>query len=529
MDSDNQNEVYSDPHDYVTRSSSRPSEIATMARDCYLFSTTRPSSMHLNFSHPTASRSSSCRPSAERSSSASTKDMRHEAKPYSRSSTAQSSTGRSKAVRFKAPTNERDEDQRGRSQIRTNVPQHNGKPWLLEMDPPSTTASGERSLVHGPKDRHTDKQGRSLMNESLSRARSNFWGITKEQDAPKIKASHVEDSEPSSEPAETRSKTWAASNRAQSRSSRKSQARSTRPRSLRQSSHPHPQMNEDFRQGKRFKRGSYAVQDIPSAIKENCQRPLSRRLTAGSWAILNASTKARSRDSRKKMLQQWSVVFDEAFFFGSLLDRIAEIQFTGVEVGMYGHYEHSGSGLCISLDEERPWQYEGTDEQHMICTLVHEMLHAFFDVYGCTCAECREVEHPSEGPNGSGHGPNWADSMKLIEDSLQEVVKWPVYTGIASGVQQSMREEKWQPTGSQIDRWNAISPFYPNRSGVNNSPQKKACSDDEEGEDGVSHISATPQGRRRTRSPGHRRVHQIAGHKVPELVIPAQDDACAIM
>jgi hypothetical protein len=89
------------------------------------------------------------------------------------------------------------------------------------------------------------------------------------------------------------------------------------------------------------------------------------------------------------------------------MNRIAKIQYTGVDNGQYGHYEHSGSGLCINLDAVRPKTYKGSHEQHLISTLAHEMLHTFFDVYQCRCSECQGLKHPSKGGIGtSGHGPD---------------------------------------------------------------------------------------------------------------------------
>jgi hypothetical protein len=246
-----------------------------------------------------------------------------------------------------------------------------------------------------------------------------------------------------------------------------------------------------------------------------------------SWRILRAPTKTRSRDDRKQLVKQWAGLLDEAFFYGSLMNKIAEIQFSGVEEGRYGHYEHSGSGLCINLEEKGPSDYEGTLEQHLICTLVHVMLLAFLEVYGCVCAECRQLAHPSDGAGKSGHGPAWADSLKIIEDSLQEAVDWPVYTGIWKGVQRSMVADKWQATQSQIDRWTFRSPFHSEISQPDGGPSDGSSSEVDRTEDGVSDTFTAR--RRRRRSPSHRKVHQIAGHKVPQLAKSGEEGGCAIM
>lgn len=225
----------------------------------------------------------------------------------------------------------------------------------------------------------------------------------------------------------------------------------------------HPQLDIDYAQCKRLKRGKYCPRDIPRVLQERSRNPLSLWLTAGSMAVIRHPTRVRSEDEAKHLLGRWAKLFDEAFFFNSLLDHIAPIQCTGIGRGCYGHYEHTGSGLCINLEERPPAGYPGSHEQYLIGRLMHELTHAFLDVYRCRCSSCQARKHPREGGIGKlGHGPVWANCLKIMELSLQEVVDWPVDAGVWTAVRKSMRQENWSATPKQVERWRRVSPFHPN-------------------------------------------------------------------
>ncbi|EPE34786.1 hypothetical protein GLAREA_10481 [Glarea lozoyensis ATCC 20868] len=340
----------------------------------------------------------------------------------------------------------------------------------------------------------------------------------------------------------------------------------------------HPQIDKHFQQGKRLKRRSYCSRDIPRILEDQASTPLATRLSASSLNTLNALTHTRSRSECRELLGRWSKVLDEAFFFGSLMNRIADVQYTGVESGQYGHYEHSGTGLCINLDAAAPRIYKGTHEQHLICTLAHEMLHAFLDVYRCRCLGCQGLKDPSKGGVAyDGHGPDWANSMVVVEEALQKAVDWPVYTGVWPGVSQSMRKDKWQATQFQTARWRRGDPSlltddakdlrqdHPARPARNSTCHERlevqGSSSDAVGgmigsvgahavgglstpepahqrrhkrrqyswsENGTTRSELMTQDGRREGSPSHRRVNQIEGYRIPRCG-GCLDYGCAIM
>jgi hypothetical protein len=163
--------------------------------------------------------------------------------------------------------------------------------------------------------------------------------------------------------------------------------------------------------------------------------------------------------------------------------------------------------------------------------------------------------------------------MKHIEEVLQEALNWPVYTGIWPAVLHSMHTEKWRPRQIQIDRWTLATPFcptdipessLPSRDRVPRSYQRSGNEEYvfdilAENEDGggfraVDNLqkpmplyqewerrhqdnsglegrtqNPTPTRQKRPRSPSHRKVHQIAGYKIPCSSGCGLDNICTIM
>lgn len=56
-------------------------------------------------------------------------------------------------------------------------------------------------------------------------------------------------------------------------------------------------------------------------------------------------------------------------------------------------------------------------------TLLHEMIHALFNVYECRCATCTTVENQASntGVQGSGHGPNWRELGQAVEEEANKM------------------------------------------------------------------------------------------------------------
>jgi hypothetical protein len=108
------------------------------------------------------------------------------------------------------------------------------------------------------------------------------------------------------------------------------------------------------------------------------------------------------------ILNQWMRLFDQAFFFRSVRKRWPTVTLVHGGNYAYGWYDHDVQGICINLDPLPGSRYKGSIETRHICTLLHEMLHAFLRCYTCMRGNdgCKLKWEPSMGGEGSsGYGP----------------------------------------------------------------------------------------------------------------------------
>jgi hypothetical protein len=72
---------------------------------------------------------------------------------------------------------------------------------------------------------------------------------------------------------------------------------------------------------------------------------------------------------------------------------------------------------------ENPKRSKSTRLQSYVGALLHEMIHAYFQLYTCSCRKCVDEERPLRGV--TGHGIAWQRAAKVIEDFMQ--VKFQVF------------------------------------------------------------------------------------------------------
>jgi hypothetical protein len=219
----------------------------------------------------------------------------------------------------------------------------------------------------------------------------------------------------------------------------------------------HPQIDEDYHAGRPLKLNAYYGKDLARIIWQQYSNGIMRRLSDAQKAMLKAPVpRCRSKAALQTLLDEWMKLFDRAFFFEGVRRRWPKVALVHLGKGVHGVYEHKGRGVCINLDTQGSREYKGSVEEFRICTLVHEMLHAFVALY--TCMErsdgCNVKWHPSMGGEGaSGHGPAWANAMIAIQPALQREVRWPVDCAVEISVAYTMSYTGWKPRADQLVRW----------------------------------------------------------------------------
>ena len=122
-------------------------------------------------------------------------------------------------------------------------------------------------------------------------------------------------------------------------------------------------------------------------------------------------------------------IFDDYFFCGSLHGRIdivwTDILPTAEQKGYTSDAAGSLHRATIFIKrphaEFRTWTKRLVNE--VLQTLLHEMIHAVFNVYECRCCTCmmRENHARNTGVSGSGHGPVWRDLGQAVQQEANKM------------------------------------------------------------------------------------------------------------
>ena len=135
-------------------------------------------------------------------------------------------------------------------------------------------------------------------------------------------------------------------------------------------------------------------------------------------------------DSDSEVIATYFRIFDDLYFFGSLYGNTEVRIISDNTGGKYaGFTRNYWKRIFVHEHEHHPdLVHRGVRIYHYIQTLLHEMCHAFFGLYGCReededmnqCKECSWVV--AEG----GHGPAWADMARAIERSSEGYLGLPM-------------------------------------------------------------------------------------------------------
>jgi hypothetical protein len=94
--------------------------------------------------------------------------------------------------------------------------------------------------------------------------------------------------------------------------------------------------------------------------------------------------------------------------------------------------------------------------EQAISALLHEMVHAFLDIYGFRCKSCYKKPAWEGGCGQTGHGPPFLNSMCDLQNLLQDAVEWDVRCGIGRSVDLKMSKSRdWIPDPIHFAKWKA--------------------------------------------------------------------------
>jgi hypothetical protein len=197
--------------------------------------------------------------------------------------------------------------------------------------------------------------------------------------------------------------------------------------------------------------------DITQLQKETC-RAFSRN------PIYNLSSSIKDM-SDKDVIKKHFYLFNNLFFFGSLANRcMLEMPNEGWKSsGMKGctsfHFSYRALfGLANQRWKITIWKETEPSRRYRLLkylgTLLHEMIHVFFDLWACNHISC----HPKlERRGATGHGWAWQDTTFALEKACRD--KTFLGLDLSTGRAESLAHEvntaglNIPPSGELRERW----------------------------------------------------------------------------
>ncbi|KAH6678166.1 hypothetical protein B0J14DRAFT_582087 [Halenospora varia] len=105
------------------------------------------------------------------------------------------------------------------------------------------------------------------------------------------------------------------------------------------------------------------------------------------------------------------------------------------------------------IESESAKENNQTKEIRLVNFLLHQMVHAFFSLYSCSCQDCVDKVAPSLGGLGPRHGIPRLEAMVYVELALGNLVSWKVATTDAESIALKMAMSCWVPKLHQLERW----------------------------------------------------------------------------
>lgn len=193
---------------------------------------------------------------------------------------------------------------------------------------------------------------------------------------------------------------------------------------------------------------------VESAIK-HINRPrwlwFGKRLYYGVWRKnwLFAKVATQLDDLKKltdKDLIKTLIILDTVFFDG-LLSPYTVVEWAVLPVGTGGDTStqlNASGKVTIRMSSQRVYFAKLSPTEAIISTLLHEMCHAYINLYACFGESCGQQEctfghqHYLETIGPTGHGRSWQILAAAIENRAKEVLGINLDLNRAAGARQDL-------------------------------------------------------------------------------------------
>jgi len=215
--------------------------------------------------------------------------------------------------------------------------------------------------------------------------------------------------------------------------------------------------------GKQQTPSSYRVPDLSAAVCQNVGGSIFAQLTEKEQKFLVDLSNPDVEESDEQILSLLLTVFpifDRAIFFSSLGDYVQCIDtFRGMTKYGNGHevFNHAlwnrrTRSIFVNLDTDRLDKSRGSNKQAFLTFFLHEMLHAFLDIYRCRCSFCSTEVEIEKHLGKTGHGPCWCNAMSAIAQMVKRDLGWNTNFAMAESVQAEVVKGV-VPSDAQLARW----------------------------------------------------------------------------
>ncbi|KAE9377532.1 hypothetical protein N431DRAFT_451717 [Stipitochalara longipes BDJ] len=143
----------------------------------------------------------------------------------------------------------------------------------------------------------------------------------------------------------------------------------------------------------KLKPSAYPASDISSLIVDLMEHSIFMQVTGGEERFLrNLEDPLKEGENRNveilTMLLTAFPIFDRAFFFASLGEELLIDNI--LKTGIHAVYVHEKRTIHIGLETRRFDPTRGPHKEALLTILLHEMLHAFMDIFGIVLASAMQ-------------------------------------------------------------------------------------------------------------------------------------------
>lgn len=192
----------------------------------------------------------------------------------------------------------------------------------------------------------------------------------------------------------------------------------------------------------------YSAVDVSKTVGQHSQKAIAHMYSVDRIFMNTPIPTTGTEEKMAQIVESWFGALDRTFFYSLLTKQIAVEVKHRPNVDWWGLYKPNtvsqdsrgirSTGIrspanfsawkpTININTQGlPGSFRNQIKA-LVGTLLHEMLHAFIDLYSCQCLEtCLDLNKEQEAIGISGHADAWSTAMVQLQQALESEVGWEV-------------------------------------------------------------------------------------------------------